>query len=789
MKRYHLMGNCHVDIAWHGDEEQYANYLEQYTVILLDMLEQYPDMTFIIEQAYHYRKLMERRPDLVSRLKKFIADGRLEVMGGMISTSDSNLPCAESFVRNQLLGMRWFEKEMGAKIDSGWLVDAFGSHAQIPQVFQSFGLKQMMSSRFGGDKRYDHFIAEGLDGSRMLVVGRDAFSLNLPSPERSRIFHEFSNDGASIDAAFDRVRRTQLDGPILVDVFTEDETYPSRRIITQMRALQEFARKNGDEAEFTLPRDFFRELYAMNPDLPVESADLNPEFTGTYSQRIEIRLHNRRTETALLDAEKWRALLGKPYGKHFDDAWWDLGFVHFHDVFTGSHPESVFLNVLDRLDGARMLAEESTSGLFGSGEISAGTRTLRVVNSLPYARREWICIPARENHIVRSSRGIVSTVFADGKLWFPAEVDACAASIYSQEPCGNVLVEAASQDNVLENEFVQLTVDPIHGVTLTDKQTHRTLLDRVKDLLVLQSDMGNFQIEQIESTEQHAWAAPVQFTRKDAHTIAVEGCFVNERGETDADWKITFSVRPGEPMVGFHIHIDWHAVGKRLRVKLNTALFRAGEGIYEVPFGVVRRRAYTPGFCRKGEWPTQRFAALEDGDTGLALINDGVPGVEILGGTLYTTLLRAPVQVYAGMVPDHSSQQHGEHDFSFALLAYAGDWRRSDLLRMAQRWNTPLTIHAAEADAPEMTSRLKIDNATILLSAVKEALADENALILRLTESIGEDQRCSVVIPGAKRAYAANMLEEKSDEIPVADGRIDLSFKPWQIRTIYIEKK
>lgn len=789
MKRYHLMGTCHVDVAWHGDEEQYANYLEQFTVILLDMLEQYPDMTYMIEQAYHYRKLKERRPDLVERLKKHIAEGRIEVVGGMISTPDSNMPCSESFIRNQLLGLRWFEQEMGAKVETAWLVDAFGSHAQIPQVFESFKMKQMMSTRFGGDKHHEYFIAEGLDGTKLLVAGRDTFSLNFPAPERRRVFFEFVTDGAMMDALFERVRRTRLDGPIMLDVYVEDETYPNRRMMTQMHNLEKFAEENGDEAAISLPRNFFNDLRQLNEEFPVEFADLNPEFTGTYAQRVEIRLHNRRTETALLDAEKWLALHGKPYGTRFDDAWWDMSFVHFHDVFTGSHPESVFLSVLERLDGAKALADNAMCELFGSAEITPDVRTLRVTNSLPYPRKEWASVPWQAPITVRGSKGEVSSYLSGGRLWFIAEVDACAAAIYTLEPCAEGCNVAFEQNTVLENEFAVLTLDSSKGLTLLEKKSGRTLLNCAKDLLVLQGDTGNFQIEQIETTEQHAWASPVCVERVDAYSATASGAFENKMGETEATWKITFTLRPGDPMIGFHVHADWKAVGKRLRVKLNTTLTRAGEGIYEVPFGVVRRRPYTPGFSRKGEWPTQRFVAIEDGEAGIALINDGVPGVETLGGSMYSTILRAPVQVYAGMVPDESSQQHGEHDFSFAIVAYAGEWHQNDLLRLGQRWNTPLRVYAACQNAVDTASLLAIDHPAILLSAVKEAIADENALLLRLTESTGTAQKCSVRLPGAVRAYAANMLEEKQEELAVENGVIELSFKPWQIRTVYVEKE
>ena len=50
----------------------------------------------------------------------------------------------------------------------------------------------------------------------------------------------------------------------------------------------------------------------------------------------------------------------------------------------------------------------------------------------------------------------------------------------------------------------------------------------------------------------------------------------------------------------------------------------------------------------------------------------GVPGVEILSGTLLTTLLRAPTSSYAGITPDETSSQHGDHTFAFALYPYQG---------------------------------------------------------------------------------------------------------------------
>ncbi len=787
MKKYHLMGTCHVDLAWHGDEEQYANYLEQFTVVLLDLLDQNPDVTYLIEQAYHYRKLQSRRPDLIDRLRRYIADGRIEVVGGMVSTLDTNMPCGESIVRNQQLGLRWFRREMGAEVETAWLVDAFGSSAQIPQILASFGLRQMMSSRFGGDKHHDRFLAEGLDGTRLFVIGRDAFSQNLPTPERARLVSYYVADGASVDGLFEKARRTRLDGPLLVHVYIEDETYPTRRTVTRFRELQEFAREHGDEARFTLLRDFFADLRALGEDLPVESADLNPEFTGTYAHRVEIRLHNRRAETALLEAERWLALRGEPSATVFDEAWWNLGFVHFHDVFTGSHPDCVFSDVLSRLDGARQQADAAIARLFGAPALP-GAPAVRLVNSLPFPRYEWVRLPGAAGRVARGPSGPVPSYRSGEDLWFAAEVDACATAVYTLEPAKGAL-EPVPEGTTLENEYVRLEVDADRGVTLTDRKSGRTLLDGARDLLVVQGDTGNFQFEQLVANEQHAWSAPVLVDRLDACSVSASGLFFDRDGALEASWRLVFTVRPGEPLVGLHVHVDWRAIGKRLRLKLSTTLDDAGAGVYEVPFGAVRRRPYTPGFSHKGEWPAQRFVAVEGREAGLALVNDGVPGVETLCGTMATTLLRAPVQTYAHMVPDDSSQQHGTHDFAFALLAYRGRWEDSDVLRMARRWNTPLRLHAAASGDAADPSALSLDNPSVMLSALKGAVDAPEALVLRLYEGTGRGESCSVRLPGAVRAWESDMLERRGPEIPVESGGVlRLDFRPWQIRTLLVER-
>lgn len=788
MKTYHLMGTCHIDLAWHGDESMYACYLEQFTVILLDLMEQYPEMTYMIEQAYHYRSLEKRRPDLVRRLRSLVESGRIEVVGGMASTMDSNMPCGESLIRNQLLGMRWFQRHLGAEIQTGWLVDAFGSNAQIPQIMRSFGLKEMMATRFGGKKAHDVFVSNGLNGQTLLTAGRDCFSPNLPGPECSRVFFEFVQTGRQIDAAYERIKKARLDGPILADLYVEDETYPNSRMARGAYDLMRYAESKGNQAFFSLPRDFFRQLRETNADFPVESADLNPEFTGTYANRVEIKLENRKTETALLNAEKWLALLAGKASGALREAWWDMAFVHFHDVFTGSTPDCVYQDVLSRLLSIQSIAADTMETLFR--ERKEG-EAFQVINSLPFERAAWVSVPC--GHETEYEVSGAPSYCTNGKVWFFAQVPPCASRIYrltEKQAPSDTRAEENLSCVVLENEFIRLVADANRGISLYDRGANRFLLKETKDLLVLQREEGNFQIENICGPEQAAWASPVTIQQSDAYQAAVSGVFADRGQMASAEWEIVFSLRPREKSLGVQIKVRWMAEGKRLRLKLRSELRNTGSCICEIPFGAVTRSAYAPGFCQKGEWPVQRFALLEDEKGGLALINTGVPGVEILGRSLYTTLLRSPTAAYAGMVPDDTSSQHGTHTFSFALYPYSGPWQESGALRLAQEWNDPLLALPCDEKTEPISSLLSVSAPNVVLHAVKlpEKEDESKEVILHLAEQTGRNTECGVTLRNACRAWRMNLKEEKEEEIPLRGGALRLRFSPWQILTICVER-
>ena len=788
MKEYYVMGSCHIDLAWLAQSEQYQLLLEQMTILLLDMLEHDPELRYVIEQAHHYRRLAQRRPDLIQRMKHLIETGQIEAVGGLASTTDTNLPCPESLVRNLLRGLNWFEKELGVRVETGWLIDTFGLSAQLPQLLRSCGIETLLANRLGGVRSHDVFYSEGLDGSRVLLAGRDAFSPNLPDDAHSRVFQDMvlrAKDAVGLSAA---AAACTLDGPILVNIYLENETFPHASMFEAFRGLP--------GAKPALPREFFRAVKNSGLSFPVISGDLNPEFSGTYAQRTELRLHNRRTEALLLDTEAWAVLLRSETAASIQallqNAWWDLAFVHFHDVFSGSHPDSVYQDAQMRLSAADACAAGILSQIFGAPEDGGSNEAaeLTVVNSLPFPRRDWVVFPTDKPETcsiwVEGKR--VSSYTAEGKLCFAAELPAMGSRVYTLMRGEGGSTAVSTETTVLENCYLKLVVDPIEGVSLLHKPTGTLVLDRAKDLLVLQPDKGTFQYEELTGGEQYAWARGVQVTMhkqtEERQVLSAEGRF----GDS-ACWQLDFVILDDDPALYLAVNVDWRAQAQRLRLKLATQFTDTGDGFFEIPFGTVRRKAYADGINRKGEWPVQRYCAVENAGAGLALINRGTAGAEIVSGTIWTTLLRAPVTVQWGMTPDGTSSQHGIHNFEFALLPYAGERQSAGIIQAAQRFNHPPLVFVAKPGTSAPGTQLSVDCAHIELTTVKFCESDApGMLVLRLYETSGKPVSCVLTFPQAKCARLATLREEPLAELPCVNGRISLDFRPWEIQTLLIER-
>src|SRR5512134_1551086 len=112
----HLIGQAHLDPVWlwpwtEGRAEAVATCCSA-----VNCLKHYPDFHFTRGEAQIYRWIEEEAPELWAEICGFIAEGRWHAVNGMVIQPDMNLPQGESFVRQALLGKRYFQEKLGLDV-------------------------------------------------------------------------------------------------------------------------------------------------------------------------------------------------------------------------------------------------------------------------------------------------------------------------------------------------------------------------------------------------------------------------------------------------------------------------------------------------------------------------------------------------------------------------------------------------------------------------------------------------------------------------------------------------
>jgi alpha-mannosidase len=328
------------------------------------------------------------------------------------------------------------------------------------------------------------------------------------------------------------------------------------------------------------------------------------------------------------------------------------------------------------------------------------------------------------------------------------------------------------------------------------KETGKVIVEHASDLLIVQQDAGSFQIEEPIGAEIAASAGKVELVQYEATAIGqrltLKGVFPalpSFGGEKFLVWEAELELRTGRPALDVNLQIHWQGEASRLRFNVSSAI-DSSDGIYEIPFGTVLRKPYRLRGTSRGEWPAHRFVAVEDAEYGIAVINTGTAGVEVGGGRISTTLLRAPKAEYAGMVKDETSSQHGKHTFAFAIAPYRGSWVDSAVVKLAQEANTPLLYNLAVGDEElprNWKSRMTLSPGSVVLSSIKSCNAGTSDLIVRLYETAGVVCGANLWVNGAARAWRTDVQEGHAyEELTCSSGSIELKFEPFEIVTLRI---
>ncbi|HEX7427388.1 MAG TPA: glycoside hydrolase family 38 C-terminal domain-containing protein, partial [Mycobacterium sp.] len=329
----------------------------------LEMARREPEYKFVLAEVDYLKPYWDTHPQDRADLRRFIADGRVEIMGGAYNEPNTNLTSPETTIRNFVHGMGFQRDVMGAEPATAWQLDAFGHDPQFPGMAADAGLTSSSWAR-GPHHQWGPMQHDG-DPERMQFSSE--FEWIAPSG-RGLLTHYmpahysagwWMDDAATLEEAenatyglFASLKKVALTRNVLLPVGT-DYTPPNKWVTEIHRDWNE--RYTWPRFVCALPREFFDSVRAELDERGIEPSpqtrDMNPIYTGKDVSYIDTKQANRDAENAVLDGERFAvfaALLGgATYPQAaLEKAWVQLAYGAHHDAITGSESDQVYLDLL-----------------------------------------------------------------------------------------------------------------------------------------------------------------------------------------------------------------------------------------------------------------------------------------------------------------------------------------------------------------------------------------------------------------------------------------------------------
>jgi len=441
--KIYLVGHAHLDLAWLWPVPETWEAAKRTFESVLKLQSEFPDLIFCHSTPALYAWMEEHRPDLFAAIKKQVAAGCWEVIGGMWVEPDLNLISAESMVRQVFYGQLYAKENFGELMRVAWLPDTFGFGWQLPQILRQGGVDYFVTQklRWNDTTEFPHgaFWWEGLDGTKIFSMMSAPIGESIEAVKMASYAFDWQVKTGLQDALWlpgvgdhgggptrdmlEVAKRwkmspffPKLEFAKAVDYLSliESQFWPAVAESSQESDVPE-----SDNQEILQAREFsnlsaisdanhsISQLKTIPRTLPVWKDELYLEFhRGCYTTRADQKRQNRRCEELLYQAELLSSLAtictGAVYPKsELESAWKQILFNQFHDILPGSAIAQVYADAnlgwvgVDRT--CREILLRSLDAI--SAQISLpnppqpDAQPILIFNTLNWSRSEVVAVP------------------------------------------------------------------------------------------------------------------------------------------------------------------------------------------------------------------------------------------------------------------------------------------------------------------------------------------------------------------------------------------------------------
>ncbi|MDR3194662.1 MAG: twin-arginine translocation signal domain-containing protein [Tannerella sp.] len=765
---FYMIGHGHIDPVWLWPWTEGVSVVHSTFRSALDRMKETPDVVFTASSAQFYQWVADNDPAMLAEIRQRISEGRWNVVGGWWVEPDMNIPSGEAMARQGLYGQLTLQKLVGKRATVAFNPDSFGHPGTLPQIIHLQGMENYVFMRPDPNEKTipaDLFWWEGPDGTKVLTY-RIQHSYNEGGDMKDRV-------ASTLEQVKDRQPMTDFMGFFGIG---DHGGGPTKKTIASIESLK--TDKGAPTVFYSTVDRYFADVRAKQLTLPVVKDDLQHHAVGCYSAESEIKRNNRRSEAALVTAEKITAVGSLIWNAHypkedFTKAWKQVLFLQFHDSLAGSS-----------------LAEHSQDAREGH---NYALNIAHTATALAVQKLEWQ-IPAEDpaSHYLVAFNPHAWEVKGVFEYTQYQSIAGKAPSLFhtSIPPLGYRQIRngqgdsqpestVSAENNRLENEFYRITFAASGEIGIFDKEAGRevfkggatgckgvviddpsdTWSHEVRDFT--KNTTGNYKY-----TTQGEIGAFGQAKLSILENGPLRGVIRVRSAYGKSDMAIDWLLTAGSRKIEARVSLNWHEHLKMLKFSFPVDV-ESPEATYEVPYGFIVRQA------NGEEDPGQRWIDVtgqRGADTcGLTVFNDAKYGYSVQENDLRVTVTRSAPYAHHGprSLADATKggaevvwQDQGIQTFRLLLTPHKGSWKDINVPRIAEEFIAPPVviyqgIHGGTM--PKSNSYLSVDNApNVIVASVKKAETN-NDFILRLVETQGKAASPTLRFPSADFSWRGTL--------------------------------
>ncbi|MDR3194487.1 MAG: twin-arginine translocation signal domain-containing protein [Tannerella sp.] len=761
----YMIGHGHIDPVWLWPWTEGVAVVHSTFRSALDRMKETPDVVFTASSAQFYQWVADNDPSMLAEIRQRISEGRWNVVGGWWVEPDMNIPSGEAMVRQGLYGQLTLQKLVGKRATVAFNPDSFGHPGTLPQIIRLQGMENYVFMRPAPHEKTlpaDLFWWEAPDGTKVLTY-RIQFSYNRGEDMKPRVEE-------ILDMAKDQPM-TDFMGYFGIG---DHGGGPTKVTIASIERLK--TEKGAPKVFYSTVDRYFADIRAKQPTLPTVKDDLQHHAVGCYSAESEIKRNNRRSEAALVTAEKITAAGSLIWNAHypkedFTKAWKQVLFLQFHDSLAGSS-----------------LAEHSQDAREGH---NYALNIAHTATALAVQKLEWQ-IPAEDpaSHYLVAFNPHAWEVKGVFEYTQYQSIAGKAPSLFhtSIPPLGYRQIRngqgdsaptsgVSAEGNRLENEFYRITFSPNGEIGLFDKEAGKEVFKGgatgCKGVVI--DDPSDTWSHEVRDFTKNTSGEYKYTTEGEIGAFANAKLSVLENGPLRAvirvrnsygnsDLTIDWLLTAGSRKIEARVSLNWHEHLKMLKFSFPVDV-ESPSATYETPYGFIVREA------NGEEDPGQRWIDVtgqRGADTcGLTVFNDAKYGYSIQDSDMRITVSRSAPYAHHGPRTLSNAvgtgevvwQDQGIQTFRLLLTPHKGSWKDINAPRIAEEFIAPPVviyqgIHGGTM--PKSNSYLSIDVPNVIVSSIKKAETNDD-LILRLVETHGLAASPTLHFPSANFSWRGQL--------------------------------